>query len=224
MTCRSSSRISRSPGSTGPAGLNATARAPPGPAQAARAPRTAAPARAPLGHGAAGRVAHAPTCATGGHWRSALEARRSRLVRLAQQQPAQQVHRDRRRAVADVARPPGIRVLRVIERAVAISRPRSTPRPTGFSSVPPPGPAMPVMPTPIGAEPPSRARRRAPPRPRSRPRRSARSAPGRRPRARPWPRSSRRRRRRAKYADEPARSVSRADSIPPVHDSATAIV
>ncbi len=96
--------------------------------------------------------------------------------------------------------------------------------PTGFCSLPPPGPAMPVMPTPISACRRSRApaasasatsRETAP---------CSRSAPGRRRRARPSPRCCRRRGRPSRSPRTPARSVRRAASRPPVHDSAVAIV
>ena len=76
--------------------------------------------------------------------------------------------------------------------------------PTGFSGVPPPGPAIPVIPMPIvGPEARARAvgeRRRHLGRDRAV---RARSAPRARRRARSWPRWSRRRRPPSTYADEP---------------------
>ena len=63
-----------------------------------------------------------------------------------------EVQRDRRRAVAHVGALAGQHELAVDpRRRRPARRPRSRPSPTGFSSVPPPGPAMPVMPTPTSA-------------------------------------------------------------------------
>ena len=114
----------------------------------------------------------------------------------------------------------------VDQRAPSGAAPRTRRRvPTGFSGVPPPGPAMPVMPIPdVGAEPRDGARgqRRGHLR-RDRP--DTLDQLRRRPRrARPSPRSSTRPRRPARRPRSPARSVSRAAISPPVHDSATATV
>ena len=95
--------------------------------------------------------------------------------------------------------------------------------PTGFSGVPPPGPAMPVTDTATSAPEPTPVRR-APSPPRSRPRR--RRAPRARPRspraARASPRCRTPRRAPRKTSLEPGTDVSRAATSPPVHDSAAA--
>ena len=92
-----------------------------------------------------------PTTAAG----SSSATKSLRSLALAEQQPADQVHRDRRRAVADV----GARAGQLHAPRQRAARRRDTQKqtvPTGLSSVPPPGPAMPVMPTPTSA--PSRSR------------------------------------------------------------------
>ena len=151
-------------------------------------------------------------------------------LRLAAEQPPQQVHRHGGRALADVGPSPGRRTLRVIRPAVPGASPgigadREAHQPDRLllgAAVRPgdPGDADPDL----GAEALTPRRRPAPRRPRSRRRRTARSARGRPRPVRSWPGWNRRRCPPAKYAEEPGRSVSRAAISPPVHDSATATV
>ena len=174
---------------------SATRPTPPRPAGKARARRTAAPAR---------------------------RSRRGR--RLAAEQPPQQVHRHRGRAVADVravARQPVARVIRSPSRELT----EKHTIPTGFSSVPPPGPAMPVIPIPRSA--PKRAEAPSA----SASATSVETAPKRSISSASTPtccdlglvRVGHDRHRGSTPRSRP-RSVSRADSSPPVHDSATATV
>ena len=104
----------------------------------------------------------------GGRSRRPSSARRSRCI-------ASVVVRSR-----TAARSPGSRTVRSISGAPSAPATHTQTVPTGFSGVPPSGPAMPVIPTPIdGAEPPRGARRPAPPPPpATRPRRAAISSAG----------------------------------------------
>ena len=172
--------------------------------------RSAAPGRRPPPR------APRPPARDGPHRRAPARRRGARArplsprSRLASSAP-HQVHGHGRRAVADVEAAAGQATPARRAAAVRRARPRSRRVPTGLSSVPPPGPATPVMPTPTSA--PSAARAPSA----SASATSTETAPHaldqrrrRRPPARPSPRWSRRPARRARSpTSPPGRSAAR---------------
>ena len=121
------------------------------------------------------------------------------------------------------ARLPGSRTLRVSRRPSRCETDSHT-RPTGFSSLPPPGPAIPVIPTPTSAPSATRA-----------PEASASAtsdetapndaiSPGSTPAKATFAAFEYTTSPPSITSEDPGSSVSRPASSPPVHDSATAIV